>query len=72
MRERRLFGGNSRTSRNRQGMVAAAGRDVGELFKAPLPESYRGVLRFLVIYMAMSTLITYVPAITPVPLSLLK
>jgi hypothetical protein len=31
-----------------------------------------GVLPFLVIYMAMSTLITYVPTITLVPLSLPK
>jgi TRAP-type C4-dicarboxylate transport system permease large subunit len=45
---------------------------VGELFKTPLPEFYRGVPPFLVIYMAMLMLMTYVPTITLVPLSLLK
>jgi C4-dicarboxylate transporter DctM subunit len=42
------------------------------LFKTPLPELYRGVLPFLVIYLAMLMLITYVPAITLAPLQLLK
>jgi C4-dicarboxylate transporter DctM subunit len=42
------------------------------LFKTPLPELYRGVLPFLVIYLVMLMLITYVPAITLAPLALLK
>lgn len=42
------------------------------LFKTPLPELYRGVMPFLFIYLAMLMLITYVPAITLVPLALLK
>jgi C4-dicarboxylate transporter DctM subunit len=42
------------------------------LFKTPLPALYRGVLPFLAIYLAMLLLITYVPAITLVPLSVLK
>lgn len=42
------------------------------LFKTPLPELYRGVLPFLVIYLAMLMLITYVPAITLAPLKLLR
>ena len=42
------------------------------LFKTPLPVLYRGVIPFLFIYLAMLVLITYVPAITLVPLSLLK
>lgn len=42
------------------------------LFKTPLPELYRGVLPFLVIYLMMLMLITYVPAITLAPLALLK
>ena len=42
------------------------------LFKTPLPELYRGVLPFLVIYLMMLMLITYVPAITLAPLQLLK
>jgi C4-dicarboxylate transporter, DctM subunit len=42
------------------------------LFKTPLPELYRGVLPFLVIYLAMLMLITYVPSITLAPLQLLK
>jgi C4-dicarboxylate transporter DctM subunit len=42
------------------------------LFKTPLPQLYRGVLPFLVIYVAMLMLITYVPAITLVPLMLFK
>jgi C4-dicarboxylate transporter DctM subunit len=42
------------------------------LFKTPLPELYRGVLPFLLIYLIMLMLITYVPAITLAPLQLLK
>jgi len=42
------------------------------LFKTPLPDLYRGVLPFLVIYLIMLMILTYVPAITLVPLSLLK
>lgn len=42
------------------------------LFKTPLPELYRGVLPFLAIYLAMLMLITYVPAITLLPLTLFK
>jgi C4-dicarboxylate transporter, DctM subunit len=41
------------------------------LFGTPLPKLYRGVLPFLVIYLLMLLLITYVPAITLVPLRLL-
>jgi C4-dicarboxylate transporter, DctM subunit len=42
------------------------------LFQTPLPALYRGVLPFLAIYLAMLMLITYVPAITLVPLALFK
>jgi C4-dicarboxylate transporter DctM subunit len=42
------------------------------LFKTPLPELYRGVIPFLLIYLAMLMLITYVPAITLAPLALFK
>jgi C4-dicarboxylate transporter DctM subunit len=42
------------------------------LFHTPLPELYRGVLPFLAIYLVMLLLITYVPAITLVPLALLR
>jgi C4-dicarboxylate transporter DctM subunit len=42
------------------------------LFRTPLQELYRGVLPFLVIYLAMLLLITFVPAITLVPLALIK
>jgi len=42
------------------------------LFKTPLPDLYRGVLPFLAIYLAMLMLITYVPAITLVPLQILR
>jgi C4-dicarboxylate transporter, DctM subunit len=42
------------------------------LFHTPLQELYRGVLPFLAIYLVMLLLITYVPAITLVPLALLK
>jgi C4-dicarboxylate transporter DctM subunit len=42
------------------------------LFKTPLPELYRGVIPFLLIYLAMLILITYVPAISLAPLALFK
>ncbi len=42
------------------------------LFGTPLPKLYRGVLPFLVIYLLMLMLITYVPAITLAPLALLR
>jgi C4-dicarboxylate transporter, DctM subunit len=42
------------------------------LFGTPLPKLYRGVLPFLVIYLLMLVLITYVPAITLAPLALLR
>jgi C4-dicarboxylate transporter, DctM subunit len=42
------------------------------LFGTPLPKLYRGVLPFLVIYLIMLVLITYVPAITLWPLKLLR
>ena len=42
------------------------------LFKTPLPELYRGVIPFLLIYLAMLLLITYVPAITLAPLALFR
>ena len=42
------------------------------LFKTPLPSLYRGVLPFLMIYLAMLMLITYVPAITLAPLKLFR
>ncbi len=42
------------------------------LFKTPLPELYRGVVPFLLIYLAMLMLITYVPAITLAPLALFR
>jgi C4-dicarboxylate transporter, DctM subunit len=42
------------------------------LFKTPLPELYRGVLPFLLIYLAMLVLLTCVPAITLAPLRLLQ
>jgi C4-dicarboxylate transporter DctM subunit len=42
------------------------------LFKTPLPDLYRGVMPFFFIYLAMLMLITYVPAITLVPLALFK
>lgn len=37
------------------------------LFKVPLPALYRGVMPFLVIYLIVLALITYVPALTTVP-----
>src|SRR5215475_10849546 len=39
------------------------------LFKVPLPQLYRGVIPFAVIYLLVLILLTYVPAITLVPLS---
>jgi C4-dicarboxylate transporter DctM subunit len=42
------------------------------LFKTPLPDLYRGVVPFLLIYLAMLMLITYVPAISLAPLALFK
>jgi C4-dicarboxylate transporter DctM subunit len=39
------------------------------LFGTPLPQLYRGVIPFLLIYLAILALLTYVPAITLVPLS---
>src|SRR5262245_53540049 len=42
------------------------------LFGTPLPKLYRGVLPFLVIYLVMLLVITYIPAITLAPLKLLK
>jgi C4-dicarboxylate transporter DctM subunit len=42
------------------------------LFGTPLPKLYRGVLPFLLIYLAMLLVITYIPAITLAPLKLLK
>jgi len=42
------------------------------LFGTPLPELYRGVLPFLGIYIAVLILLTYVPAITLLPLKLFE
>jgi C4-dicarboxylate transporter, DctM subunit len=42
------------------------------LFHTPLPQLYRGVLPFIGVYLIMLALITYVPAITLLPLALLK
>lgn len=42
------------------------------LFKTPLPSLYRGVLPFLAVYLFMLMLLTYIPAITLLPVSLLK
>ena len=42
------------------------------LFGTPLPKLYRGVLPFLVIYLLMLIVITYVPEITLAPLRLLR
>ena len=41
------------------------------LFGTPLPTLYRGVLPFFLIYLAVLMLLTYVPAITLLPLQLL-
>jgi len=42
------------------------------LFNTPLPKLYRGVLPFLVVYLVMLAIITYIPAITLKPVALLK
>lgn len=42
------------------------------IFGTPLPQLYRGVLPFLLIYLVILVLLTYVPAITLLPLSLLR
>lgn len=42
------------------------------LFGTPLPTLYRGVIPFVFIYLAVLMLLTYVPAVTLVPLSYLK
>ena len=42
------------------------------IFGTPLPQLYRGVLPFLLIYLAILLLLTYVPAITLAPLSWLQ
>ena len=42
------------------------------LFNTPLPSLYRGVLPFLVVYLFMLIVITYIPAITLVPVSFLR
>jgi C4-dicarboxylate transporter DctM subunit len=39
------------------------------IFKVPLPNLYRGVIPFVLIYAAVLILLTYVPAVTLVPLS---
>jgi C4-dicarboxylate transporter, DctM subunit len=42
------------------------------LFGTPLPTLYRGVLPFIGVYLVMLALITYIPAITLLPVSLLR
>jgi len=42
------------------------------LFREPLPSLYRGVLPFLVVYLLALVLITYVPAVTLVPLQWMR
>jgi C4-dicarboxylate transporter, DctM subunit len=42
------------------------------MFGTPIPVLYRGVLPFLVIYLAVLMLVTYVPAITLAPLALFR
>lgn len=42
------------------------------LFREPLPQLYRGVVPFLLIYLAALLVITYVPAVTLVPLEWLR
>ena len=42
------------------------------LFGTPLPVLYRGVIPFLLIYLAILVLLTYVPAITLAPIALLR
>jgi C4-dicarboxylate transporter DctM subunit len=41
------------------------------LFGIPLPQLYRGIVPFLVIYLFALALITYIPAITLFPLRLM-
>jgi C4-dicarboxylate transporter DctM subunit len=41
------------------------------LFGIPLPQLYRGIVPFLVIYLIALALITYIPAITLFPLRLM-
>jgi C4-dicarboxylate transporter DctM subunit len=38
------------------------------LFKVPLPQLYRGVIPFVCVYLLVLMLLTYIPAITLVPL----
>ncbi|MBM3529355.1 MAG: TRAP transporter large permease [Alphaproteobacteria bacterium] len=42
------------------------------LFGTPLPTLYRGMLPFLAVYLVMLVLITYIPAITLLPVALMK
>lgn len=42
------------------------------IFRTPLPILYRGVLPFLLLYLAVLILVTYVPAITLVPVRLFQ
>src|SRR5262249_15640228 len=42
------------------------------LFKTPLPDLYRGVWPFFVIYIVMLALLTYIPALTLLPVRLLQ
>jgi C4-dicarboxylate transporter DctM subunit len=42
------------------------------LFKTPLPSLYRGVMPFIGVYLIMLLVITYIPAISLLPVSLLK
>lgn len=42
------------------------------LFGTPLPNLYRGVLPFLVLYLIVLALLTYIPAITLVPMQLFR
>ncbi|ERK16291.1 TRAP-type C4-dicarboxylate transport system, large permease component [Pantoea sp. AS-PWVM4] len=42
------------------------------LFKVPMPQLYRGVLPFLVIYLIVLVMITYIPQLTTVPVSWLS
>ena len=42
------------------------------LFHTPLPRLYRGVLPFLLVYLVMLMVLTYIPAITLAPLALLR
>ena len=42
------------------------------LFGTPLPDLYKGVLPFLLIYLAILMLLTYVPAITLAPVAFMR